>query len=165
MSNKETITEISKQYQPLTSLLKGSYAYSYVSYWKADPPYKKQIPQLGSFYEDPASPDVFTQVQGYALVSYAAYIHFNGDGTFYEKGKLSNATKNISPVNNVGTYTVDADWVAGVYTGTFTVSNAAGEFINHYFIMANDWKELHFMMLDTYLRQPITAGVLRRIND
>lgn len=165
MSNSKTITEIAKQYLPLTTFLKGSYAYSYVSYWRAVPPYKKETPQLGSFYESPANPGIFEQVPGYALVSYAAYIHFNGDGTFYEKGMLNSSGGNISPVENKGTYTVQADWLAGVFTGTFTVSNKPGEFINHYFIMANDWKELHFMMLDTYLRQPITAGILRRIEN
>ncbi|HEU4576427.1 MAG TPA: hypothetical protein VFS36_15600 [Chitinophagaceae bacterium] len=165
MSNKDTITAIAEQRQPPASLLKGSYAYSYISYWRAVPPYKKVTPQLGCFYESPTSPGIFTQVPGYALVSYAAYIHFNGDGTFYEKGMLHSAEGNIVPVDNKGTYTLQADSTAGVITGTFTVSNNPGEFINHYFIMANDWKELHFMMLDTYLRQPITAGILKRIKN
>jgi hypothetical protein len=170
MSNKETITKIANQHLPSLSLLKGSYAYSYISYWRAIPaypnvPYPKDVPQLASYYEDPATPGIFKQVPGYALVSYAAYIHFNGDGTFYEKGMLNRAGGKILPVDNKGTYTLQADGPAGVITGNFSVSNAANEFINHYFIMANDWKELHFMMLDTYLRQPITAGILKRINN
>lgn len=165
MSKSETIKEIGSHYRPLTSFLKGSYAYSYLSYWRAVPAYPNEVPQLAGFYEDPSKLGVFKQVPGYTLVSYAAYIHFNGDGTFYEKGKLNRAGGNIVPVDNKGTYTVEADWIAGVFTGTFTVSNKPGEFINHYFIMANDWKELHFMMLDTFKRQPVTAGILKRIHN
>lgn len=168
MSNKNTITKIASQATPPKSLLKGSYAYSYISYWRAIPPYPNvpfpnDVPQLGSYYEDPASPGIFKQVAGYSLISYAAYIHFNGDGTFFEKGMLNRSGGKILPVDNKGTYTLQAGSSPGVITGTFTVSNATNEFINHYFIMADDWKELHFMMLDTYLRKPITAGVLRRI--
>ena len=160
---KSIISNIAK-HLPLESLLKGAYAYSYTSYWRADPPYPIDIPQIGCFHESPNNIGVFKQVRGFSLTAFAAYIHFNGDGTFYEKGKLRRAGAPIADVNNKGVYTVEEDSTAEVFTGKFTVENVPGQFINHYFVMADDWKELHFMMLDTYNRQPVATGVLKKIN-
>ncbi len=52
---------------------------------------------------------------------------------------------------------------SGVFTGKFKTERVTGEFINHYYVMANNWQELWFIILDTYLRQAETSGSLIKI--
>lgn len=173
MSNKETITEIGKHYLPLNSLLKGSYAYSHSIFFRAEPPYKKLIPHLPAFYESPTNPGKFNQVPGYAVTAFAGYINFNGAGKLTGSGVSNRGGVAIdnSPFSFTGDYSVEVDWSNGiaVYFGKFKTASV-DTIINHFFVMADNWKELKFIMLDSLdntgkpLRQPVTSGVMTRIH-
>lgn len=154
---KKPVTE----YVPLKSFLKGNYAYCYTAFWRAEPAYNKVIPQLGGFYESPTKLKQFDQVPGYALGSFAGYINFDGNGSLIGKGKTNRGGIDIADITYTGTYTVAHDLTTGVFTGTFQTGTT--DFINHYFIMADNWKELKFIILNTYLRQPVTSGSLVKI--
>lgn len=155
------------------NFLKGCYAYSHSALWWAHPPFPNPIPQLGAFYESPASPGNFSQVQGFSVVSFAGYLCFDGAGKLQGSGIgiRGGKTPAPAPMPLTGTYTVDVDIVLGshVYSGIIT-TESGGTFINHYYVMADNWKELKFIMLDTHdnlnkpLRQPITSGVMTRIH-
>lgn len=157
---------------PPASFLKGYYAYSHSIFWRANPPYNKPIPQLPAVYESPSNPGTFVQVQGYSIASFAGYIFFDGKGNLKGSGISNRGGVSIdsTPIIVSGTYTVDIDSSLGVpvYSGKFT-TESMGTSINHYYVMANDWKELKFIMLDSYdstgpLRQPVTSGVMTRIH-
>ena len=161
-------------YIPPVFFLNGCYAYSHSMLWWANPPYKKLIPHLGAFYESPAKPGTFLQVQGFAVASFAGYICFDGAGNLNGSGVSVQGGNTSIPSSFpfTGTYTVDVDWSTGsaVYTGRFTTVSNDGTSANHFFVMADNWKELKFIMLDTYdssnkpLRQPVTSGVLTRMH-
>lgn len=158
---------------PSVHFLKGCYAYSHTALWWAHPPFPNPIPQLGAFYESPASPGSFSQVQGFSVVSFAGYLCFDGLGKLQGSGIgiRGGNTNASSPMPLSGTYTVDVDAVSGsqVCSGIIT-TDSGGTFINHYYVMANNWKELKFIMLGTYdssgnpKRQPVTLGVMTRIH-
>jgi len=148
---------------PSVSLLKGCYAYSYTAYWRAVPAYKKETPHLAAFYESPLSLKNFTQVPGYAVGSFAGYVCFDGAGKLQGKGKANIGGENPIDVSYTGSYTVAIDTATGVITGTFQTMAGQSDFINHYFVMADNWKQLVFTITDTYLRKPVTSGCMIKI--
>ncbi|HVU84531.1 MAG TPA: hypothetical protein VHC50_06810 [Puia sp.] len=159
-------------YAPPASLLRGCYAYSHSIFWRADPPYNKKIPQLTAQYESPSDPGKFIPVQGYSVASFAGHICFDGAGKLRGGGigNRGGVAIDAVPISITGTYTVDVDWSTGapVYTGRI-ITESMGTVINHYYVMADSWKELKFIMLGSYndsgpLRQPVTSGIMTRIH-
>lgn len=150
---------------PSVSLLKGCYAYSYTAYWRAVPAYNIEIPQLGAFYESPAKPNHFTQVPGYAVGSFAGYVCFDGAGKLEGKGKSNRGGKSFTDIAYTGIYTIDINMPTGIFSGTFQTTSGGTNLINHYFIVADNWKQLLFTILDTDLnsKKPVTSGCMIKI--
>lgn len=115
-------------------------------------------------YNETPMPRKFTQLPGYSVGSFARYVCFDGVGnleewvTGVELILLRLPIKEPNTICSVG---------MGVFTGIFTIQDPSAnppDFINHYFVMADDWDELRFIILDTYLRQPVTSGTMRKID-
>ncbi len=130
------------------SFLHGAYAYSYT----------------GKFYK-PATPLLGTEH------SFAGYIDFDGNGNLSGAGmvNLFNITPagpgvlTAHPVNFNGTYNV---MLAPVPTGTLQQIDAVNPAIkiDYYFVMADDWKELKFMILkESTGKLTMVAGTMRKV--
>jgi len=157
------MSKIPKNQASPIRFLKGCYAYSYTAYWRAVPPYNIAIPQLGAFYESPSTPNQFNQIPGYSVGSFAGYVCFDGAGNLEGKGKANRGGVGISDIIYTGTYLVTENLPSGVFTGTFQTKASPTNFINHYFVAADNWKQLTYVILDTNLRQPVTSGCMIKI--
>ncbi|MEP7075361.1 MAG: hypothetical protein ABI878_06090 [Acidobacteriota bacterium] len=143
-------------------LLRGTYATSYTGYIYLDPPAANPagVPQIGAY--QPAAVGGFTQVSGYRLHTFAAYLDFDGSGTLHGSGYTNRGGYTPLAHNFVGNYAVNFDLTANAYSGTFTT--VEGAFIyTYYWVMSDNWHRLEFMTLSATDHPTVASGTFTRI--
>jgi hypothetical protein len=161
-------------YVPPNARLYGSYACSYSGFQHAFPPFKNQpgqqpIPQIGGYVEvsppsvTPLKAGQYDQVEGYVPMAFTGVYTFFGNGQLSGHGRVSQG-QNSRSVEFTGTYDVTHDPAPSVYSGTLeTIDVNSGVKIDHYFVVADDWRELRFIITGTGKRQMAVNGSMIRV--
>ena len=131
--------------------LSGAYVFSHDGFIRNDPPYPTNVPTLVAYLDD--GKGNYEQQSGFTIEGAVGWMMFDGSGGVTGRVMFNKHGIGVpaQAADFEGTYTVNlTTGIDVVYTGTINTKgkNQTGPLVNYYFVAADNWRELRFLITD-----------------